>query len=116
MLITMGICAIFCGLVYNDCFGLSIDFFGTQFAIQYRMKNASHEYRNNTAEWTGKTYPFGIDPLWRDATNELTFINSYKMKQAIVFGVIQVYIFFFLILGLDGLWSDLTIHQQLLFP
>ena len=75
----------------------------------------SHEYRNNTAEWTGKTYPFGIDPLWRDATNELTFINSYKMKQAIVFGVIQVCILL-LILGLDGLWSDLTIHQQLLFP
>ncbi|KAK8798772.1 hypothetical protein WA158_007856 [Blastocystis sp. Blastoise] len=81
MLIVMGLCAMFVGLIYNDTFGLSMDFFGTTYTLPVNGTSSS---------WNGNVYPFGIDPLWRDSTNELAFINSYKMKQSIIFGVAQM--------------------------
>lgn len=33
------------------------------------------------------TYPFGLDPKWYVATNELAFFNSLKMKFAVIIGV-----------------------------
>jgi len=35
-------------------------------------------------------YPFGIDPKWFIASNELNFFNSLKMKLAVIIGVIQM--------------------------
>ena len=41
-------------------------------------------------------YPFGIDPQWYSATNELTFMNSFKMKLAVILGVAQMLLGIFL--------------------
>jgi len=35
-------------------------------------------------------YIWGLDPVWMNATNDLIFINGFKMKWAVIVGVITM--------------------------
>lgn len=79
LFLLMGLCAVYCGIIYNDFMSLTWNFFGSCF-------EAVPESTETT--WIpGCVYPVGFDPKWYIASNELNFFNSFKMKFAIIFGV-----------------------------
>eukprot|EP01087_Luapelamoeba_hula_P016075 TRINITY_DN490_c0_g1_i1.p1 TRINITY_DN490_c0_g1~~TRINITY_DN490_c0_g1_i1.p1 ORF type:complete len:835 (+),score=137.67 TRINITY_DN490_c0_g1_i1:141-2645(+) len=83
LLLLMAICSIYCGFIYNECFAVPLDMFGSR----WLYKDGSLQ-----ATWTNPSiaYPFGVDPAWKGAENELTFYNSLKMKLSVIFGVLQM--------------------------
>jgi len=83
VILLMSLFAIYCGLVYNDTFGLMTDFFGTA----YETATEGEARARKTA---GAVYSFGLDPAWHRTTNELSYSNSYKMKMSIILGVLQM--------------------------
>ena len=81
-LLLMGFFSLFCGLMYNDMMALPLSFFSSCYNTDYK-----------TLETTRKpncVYPVGIDPKWYAATNDLSFLNSFKMKWSVIIGVLQM--------------------------
>lgn len=92
MMAMMGFFAVYAGLVYNDCFSLGLNLFGSRWVFS---SEAPEE--GEVAEMTGQfgdgdsVYPFGLDPMWHVASNELLFFNSFKMKLSVIFGIFQMF-------------------------
>ena len=92
LLFFAAICSLYCGFIYNECFGLPISMFhpGWYYAGE----------SNNLQTWKRRedfyTYPFGIDFTWYFKDNELIFLNSYKMKLAVCMGMVQMFFGMFL--------------------
>ena len=89
MLLLMSIFAIYMGFIYNDMFSLNLPLFGTTWE-----PSKVQPTKNNTLvpayKLPTKTYPFGMDPTWRIAGNQLSFVNSFKMKMSVILGVSQM--------------------------
>ncbi|KAF8842544.1 V0/A0 complex, 116-kDa subunit of ATPase [Paxillus ammoniavirescens] len=83
IILLMGLFSIYTGLVYNDIFSKSL-----------HIWHSGWDFPEGTGtvvgEPNGRIYPFGLDPGWHDADNGLVFTNSYKMKMAVVLGVIHM--------------------------
>lgn len=86
MILFMSLFAVYAGFLYNDFFALALDIFGTRYSKQETVGSDIHFTMKNV----GSPYPFGFDPIWKGATNELTFLNSFKMKFAVIVGGIQM--------------------------
>lgn len=83
VLLLMSLFAIYCGLIYNEVFSVPMNLFGTNWEI----RNGEHQYHLKSHD---RTYPFGVDPVWKGAGNELLYYNSFKMKMSIIMGVLHM--------------------------
>lgn len=82
MILLMGSFAFYSGWIYNEFFSIPLNIFGSCYGHT--------EHGGEAEKIEGCVYPFGFDPKWIKASNELNFFNSYKMKFAVIIGVIQM--------------------------
>jgi V-type H+-transporting ATPase subunit a len=81
----MGFFSIFGGVIYNDFTSIPLYVFGKS-CYQVDHSGKSH----NVTVSADCIYPIGIDPSWYLGKNELTFMNSLKMKLSVLIGVTQM--------------------------
>ncbi|EGG15070.1 vacuolar proton ATPase [Cavenderia fasciculata] len=81
VLFLMSLFGIYVGFIYNELFSIPMDIFGSNY------KNIDGVMVQTDVN---RTYPFGVDPVWKGAPNELDYYNSFKMKLSVIFGIIQM--------------------------
>lgn len=86
LLFFMGLSAFYAGWMYNDFLSVPLGIFGTCYENDPNTHNPPMARRVSE----DCVYPFGLDPKWYVASNELAFMNSMKMKLSVIFGVIQM--------------------------
>ncbi|XP_062559216.1 V-type proton ATPase 116 kDa subunit a 1-like isoform X5 [Armigeres subalbatus] len=90
----MGVFSMYTGFVYNDIFSKSLNVFGSSWSINYNtstvMSNKALQLNPASQDYSGIPYPIGLDPVWQVAENKIIFLNAYKMKISIIFGVIHM--------------------------
>ncbi|XP_038223246.1 V-type proton ATPase 116 kDa subunit a1 [Zerene cesonia] len=93
IILLMGLFSMYTGLVYNDIFSKSMNIFGTSWFIPYDNETLEHNAAmtlDPRDSYTNVPYFIGIDPIWQTADNKIIFLNSYKMKLSIIFGVVHM--------------------------
>eukprot|EP01006_Ploeotia_vitrea_P050333 TRINITY_DN67445_c6_g4_i1.p1 TRINITY_DN67445_c6_g4~~TRINITY_DN67445_c6_g4_i1.p1 ORF type:complete len:915 (+),score=490.58 TRINITY_DN67445_c6_g4_i1:117-2861(+) len=82
LILLMGLFAVYCGLIYNDCMSVPLALFKSHWRFPAVPKG---QERAGTTD--GGVYSFGVDPEWYHTKNELSFFNSLKMKISVTLGV-----------------------------
>lgn len=97
LFLAMSLFSIYCGFMYNDMLALPTTL----------VKTCYHEVLRNGKPAADRkiecTPPYGIDPFWGKAKNEITYLNSFKMKMSIIIGVLQM-LFGLLLKGCNALY------------
>lgn len=93
IILLMGFFSMYTGFIYNDVFSKSVNIFGPAWSISYNTSTIMHNKElqlNPTIDVSNDPYPIGLDPAWQLAVNKIIFLNSYKMKLSIIFGVVHM--------------------------
>ncbi|CAH1738660.1 V-type proton ATPase 116 kDa subunit a 1 isoform X2 [Aphis gossypii] len=94
IILLMGFFSIYTGIIYNDVFSKSINLFGSSWSNNESpssiLGNKSITLDPATKDYSQEPYPLGLDPVWQVAVNKIIFLNSYKMKLSIIFGVVHM--------------------------
>ena len=90
----MGIFATFAGLCYNDLMGIPLFLWDSCYTFT-EIHVESHHDLDVRLPMIARAkpdcvYPIGVDPAWHLGSNELTFLNSLKMKISVILGVLQM--------------------------
>ncbi len=89
ILVAMGFFAVYAGLIYTEFFAIGVNLFGSRYGCTPSNPEA-HSVECERLDETKGPYPFGLDPAWSIASNQLLFVNSLKMKVSVLFGVAQM--------------------------
>ena len=81
MFVFLGAFAFYCGFIYNDFLAMPWSLFGTCY------KRVDHTYERKYEDCTVIS---GFDPVWFKSGEEVSFINSFKMKVSIIIGVVHM--------------------------
>lgn len=97
ILLMMGFFAMFCGLIYNEFFAIPMTIFGrSYYKLEVQVLDTSgrtgykREWDQSQDSFPNTVYPFGMDPIWPLSDQLLTFHNNFKMKLAVIFGIVQM--------------------------
>lgn len=120
VLLMMGACSMYNGLLYNEFFAIPNDWFGSCYDVSTRLSITSdtknfvyppkveagkHFVWNGSkvpeprdpkavysSEYKGNdcVYAFGTDPAWFLSPQYLTFVNSIKMRSSVIIGVLHM--------------------------
>lgn len=78
----MGFFSFYCGIIYNDFTSIPL----------YVLEDSCyvHDPLSNSMVLKDKdcVYKVGLDPSWYMGKNELTYVNSLKMKISVILGVL----------------------------
>ncbi|OQV20904.1 V-type proton ATPase 116 kDa subunit a isoform 4 [Hypsibius exemplaris] len=114
IILLMGFFSIYAGFIYNDAFGNAFNIFGSSWRVGNNadldqfLAQIPHSIKANAtlfseeiqafetsldpgSNFKAKTpYPYGIDPIWELAKNQVSFTNSFKMKMSVIFAVLHM--------------------------
>jgi V-type H+-transporting ATPase subunit a len=86
MVLLMGFFATYCGFMYNDMTSITLNVFGESCYNIVEQSDGSLE----TEIQDECVYPFGMDPIWYISGQDITILNSLKMKISVIIGVIHM--------------------------
>ncbi|KAJ8937443.1 hypothetical protein NQ314_011832, partial [Rhamnusium bicolor] len=90
----MGLFSFYTGFIYNDMFSKSLNIFRTRWYVnnsRFDPDSTATEFELlPKANYHGTPYFMGVDPVWQLAKNKIIFLNSFKMKLSIIFGVVHM--------------------------
>jgi len=96
----MSIFSIYTGLIYNDVFSKSLNIFGSHWSVPMnftpspgdtiKLGNSLMLDPKDPNTYLTSPYPLGLDPVWQSASNKIGFLNTYKMKISLIFGIIHM--------------------------
>ena len=91
----MGFFAVHAGFVYNDMFSLGLNIFSPRWQFEgqeyYEVEVNAEATQTAVYGSLDSVDPFGLDPMWHVASNELLFFNSFKMKLFVILGITQMF-------------------------
>lgn len=87
VILLMGIFSLYTGLIYNDFFAVPLSLWKSGWFWESDAVSGTVAVRSAGFSYI---YPFGIDHSWFKASNQMAFVNSYKMKMSILLGFIQM--------------------------
>jgi len=100
IILLMAIFSIYTGVIYNDVFSKSVNVFGSSWRVgvpnnftfnEITVLNLNPDYNAASMRmYDGNPYPFGLDPIWANSINKISFTNSMKMKFSIIIGIMQM--------------------------
>ncbi|XP_036329535.1 V-type proton ATPase 116 kDa subunit a1-like [Rhagoletis pomonella] len=95
IILLMGLFAMYTGFVYNDIFSKSFNIFGSAWhadsiPVPNGTFNGGELIMLDPLNSLNDVYAYGMDPLWSVAENKIIFLNAYKMKLSIIFGLLHM--------------------------